>query len=97
MGRDGVQEPRVGFGPRLLLYGEGRDEHRRGGAGVPGVRTESQPGLGPAPVHPRIHLSLYRTVRAAEAARFAVPGGEDSGGGAIISREDVNILRAKRN
>src|SRR6185295_7572369 len=97
MGRDRLQESRVGFGPRLLLYGEGRDEHRRGGAGVPGVRTESQPGLGPAPVHPGIHLSLYRTVRAAEAARVAVRGGEESGGGASMSRGDVNIVRAKRN
>jgi hypothetical protein len=89
VGRDGLQESRVGFGARLLLHGQKRDEHRRGGAGVPGIRTESQPWLGPAPVHPRIYLSLYCAVRVGEIAGVAISGGKNSRRGAIAGGENV--------
>ena len=72
MGRDGLQESGVGSGARLLLHREERDEHRRGGAGVPGIRTEPQPRLGSAPVHPGIYFPVHLPVRTSEAERFAI-------------------------
>ena len=64
-------------------------EHRRGRAGVPRIRTESQSRLGPAALHPRIYLSLHCAVRVAEAAGSAVQDRQGRYHGSFISGENV--------
>ena len=64
------KNPGMGSGARLLLHREERAEHRRGGAGVRGIRAQPQSGLGSAPVHPRIHFPLHRAVRHCRSCRI---------------------------
>jgi hypothetical protein len=83
------KNPEWDSGARLLLHREAGVEHRGGRAGVRRIRTESQSRLGPAALHPGIHLPLHRAVWVAETAGPAVPVGEGRHGTAVLSRKDV--------
>jgi hypothetical protein len=60
------------------------------------VRTEPLRRLGPAALHPGIHLSLHREVRVGEAAGSAVPFGEGRHGTAVLGRKDVTKASGER-
>src|SRR5574340_1290940 len=86
----------MGLGARLLLHREAGAEHRGGRAGVRRIRTESQSRLGPAAVHPRIYLSLYRALRVAEVAGSSVQISSDCDGTSLARRKNVMSRMLKK-